>query len=77
MNKGDFLTIMERLEAAYPARFDKMGEDGKVNFYKTWYSLLKDLDKKALWHAASYHIKTSKFFPTIAELRELAKECGE
>lgn len=73
MERKDFLKIMGRLEAAYPARFEKMDGEKRLEFYRTWFEMLKDVDRVKLWNAVGDFIKTSKFFPTIAELREKAE----
>lgn len=76
MERKDFLKIMGRLEAAYPARFEKMDGEKRLEFYRTWFELLKDVDRVKLWDAVGDYIKTSRFFPTIAELREKAEGTG-
>lgn len=74
MNRRAFVKIMDMLEAAYPARFEKMDGERKLEFFNTWYRGLCDLDEKNLEQAVMKHIRDSRFFPTIAELREIAQK---
>ena len=72
MDKKEFLEIMKQLKMAYPTVFEKMTTEKITALYGVWYGLLKDVDKDELMEAVNEHIKTNKFFPTIAELRERA-----
>ena len=74
MNRRAFVKIMDMLEAAYPARFEKMDGERKLEFFNTWYRGLCDLDTENLERAVMKHIRDSRFFPTIAELRENAQK---
>ena len=67
-----FGRIWIMLTAAYPAHGDKLSEgqlDEQVRLYR---AMLKDIDQSTLEAACLQHIATSRWFPTIAELRELA-----
>lgn len=70
MNRNEFTKIMDTLEAAYPARFEKMDYEKRLEFLRTWYRGLGDLNVEDLDRAVMGHIKNNRFFPTIAELRE-------
>lgn len=72
MNRNEFTKIIDMLEAAYPARFEKMDYEKRLEFLRTWYRGLGDLCVEDLDRAVMGHIKNNRFFPTIAELRETA-----
>ena len=72
MNRNEFTKIIDMLEAAYPARFEKMDYEKRLEFLRTWYRGLSDLKAEDLDHAVIRHIRDNRFFPTIAELREAA-----
>lgn len=74
MNRRAFVKIMDMLEAAYPARFEKMDGERKLGFFNTWYRGLGDLDEEDLERAVMKRIRDSRFFPTIAELREITQK---
>lgn len=66
MNKQEFAQIAGAIKTAYPAvnvLNDKQSMD-------IWYTMLSDLDYKVCQMAVLELISTSKFPPTIAEIRE-------
>lgn len=64
-----FSNLIKGLKAAYP-NF-KIIED-EVSF-KMWFALLQDIPYERLSAAIQKHIVTSKYPPSIAEIRELAQ----
>lgn len=65
MSNEEFFVIANKLRAAYPRQAipDK-------NTYDLWYECLQDLESAWLNLAILDLIKSSKFCPTIAEVRE-------
>ena len=73
MNVEEFKLLVKGLKAAYPSQ-NFLPDDYSM---KLWYSLLKDVDY-ALAEAAAYkHICTSRFPPTIADLRAQCTQVTE
>ena len=64
MDNQQALKLIKVLVAAYPRQ--EMREDT----IKVYVSTLSDLDYKATEKSIMKHIRTSKWFPTIAEIRE-------
>lgn len=69
MDINKFSNLIKGLKAAYP-NF-KVVED-EVSF-QMWFTLLKDIPYERLSAAIHKHIVTSKYPPSIAEVRELAQ----
>lgn len=70
MNKKDFLAIAATLEEYYCKQpITKSGSSIKL-----WYELLGDIDYGVCRNAAMQLMATSKFFPTAAEIRQVATE---
>jgi len=64
------LKALKILEAAYPHRDN---QEATIAMYVHY---LSDLPPDALARAITQHIRTSKYFPSVAELRQLvAEEC--
>ncbi len=70
-SETEILKIMAILTAAYP---NSGANDGTIPLYAR---LLSDIPGELLQQAAFAHIATSKFFPTIAELRQAALDVQE
>lgn len=71
MTQEEFQLLAKGLKAAYPSP-NFLPDDYSM---KVWFRLLKDIDY-ALAEAAAYkHICSSKFPPSIAELREQSENC--
>lgn len=68
MNSQEFSTIASILKKAYGS--DKVMPDQEA--INVWYGFLKDIDYRTMKVAVSEHIATSRFAPSISELRELA-----
>lgn len=66
MNKTEFGYLMAAMNAAYPN--EKITEDLKKT--TLWFNMLRDMDYKTLAENLKRHIRTSKYAPTIAELRQ-------
>lgn len=66
MDRKEFLTLARTMKAVYTD--PKFLAD---NFaIEVWYEMLKDLPYKVAADAIQRHMQTSKFLPTIADLRE-------
>jgi hypothetical protein len=63
--KAAFAEVLGRAAVAYRESIDKA-------FYAVAFEAMQDLDIRDIEYAVSEHVKTSKWFPKIAELRELA-----
>ena len=63
MEKKEFAKIMTGLGTVYNKEF-------KPNQVAIWYEFLKDVNENDLKEAVSNLIKTNKFLPTIAEIRQ-------
>lgn len=68
MTFGDFKILVKGLKTAYPSENFLRDEYA----LKLWYSLLGDMPYEVLNIAIQKHILTSKFPPTVSELRGLA-----
>lgn len=64
MTKEEFLIISRAIRAVYPSL---LADDGARD---VWYSMLSDLPYMQVSTALQAHMMTSKYPPTIAELRE-------
>lgn len=70
MTREEFMTIVQALKAVYTsASFipDK-------NAFDVWYGLLQDLPYEVVSKSAQYHMSTSERYPTVASLRQGARE---
>jgi hypothetical protein len=68
MPASEILIILERLNHAYPdKRLDK-------RTMRVYLDELSDIPAEILHRAASQHIRTSPYFPRIAELRLIARQ---
>lgn len=66
-NEADVLRVLALLGASYP-NFELRDDTGEV-----YCRLLADLPCEALEAAAIQHVAENRFFPTVAELREVAE----
>ena len=65
MHNADFYKIASKLKAAYPRQAIPDKET-----YDLWFECLQDLDTKWVELAVTDLIKSSRYCPTIAEVRE-------
>ena len=71
MTKKETISLFGILIAAYP-NFDKFKDDTQVEgMVNMWASLFADDDSKIVGLAVKKHIMTSKWPPSIAEIREI------
>ena len=71
MTKLETIELFGVLIAAYP-NFDKFKDDGQVEaMVNMWATLFADDDSKIVSLAVKRHIMTSKWPPSIAEIREI------
>ena len=66
MTSEEFITLAKGMKAAYSSH-NFLPDDESM---KLWYRLLKDIDGQIVAAAVYKHISSSKFPPTIAEIRE-------
>ena len=66
MNKSDMAKILSILRANYP----NVRIENPEAMVKTWLLTLGEFSGQAVMKSAELHMKSSKFFPTPAELRE-------
>ena len=69
MIRDDVKKIFALMILAYPSMSEITTE--KIDI---WHELLEDIDFEAAKKAVKEHIKTSRFIPTIAEIREAVAE---
>ena len=69
MTRDDVKKIFALMILAYPSMSEITTE--KIDI---WHELLSDIDFEAAEKAVKEHIKTSRFVPTIAEIREAVNE---
>lgn len=68
MSKEGFINLLKGVRTAYP-NFKALDSKEGVQL---WYEMLRDIDFQRLSMAFQMHIATSKYPPSIAEIRELA-----
>ncbi len=66
MNKRDFRKITEMLEENYNKKMD-------IRIFNLWYEELKDCSADEYENMVIEAIKTKKFMPTLAEIKELKR----
>lgn len=70
MTQQEFSVIVKAIKAVYPTM---LADDGAKD---VWYSMLADLPYKQVSAALQAHMMTSKYPPTIADLRENKADTG-
>lgn len=70
MNEKEFLAISSVIKAAYPNQGIMPGKES----LDVWFGMLKDLEYVPVRNAVQEIIATSKFAPSIAEIREKATQ---
>ena len=73
LTSDEWKVLAKTLKTAYTNQ-NFLSDDGSI---QVWYSMLRGFSYKALSDAIAQHIQTSKFPPTIAEIRALATEGEE
>ena len=66
MNKRDFRKITEMLEENYNKKMD-------IRIFSLWYEEFKDFTSEQYEKMVIDAIKTKKFMPTLAEMKELKR----
>ena len=66
MTREEFGTLAMAMKAAYSQNGTFLTKDADL---RIWYTMLGDLDYKLASQAVQKHIQTSKFPPTIADIR--------
>lgn len=70
MTQQEFSVIVKAIKAVYPTM---LADDGAKD---VWYMLLADLPYQQVATALHIHMQTSKYPPTIADLRENKADAG-
>lgn len=66
MDRKEFVEIMGAMVEMYPGRFEKLGDLAM----EMWFECLSDLEYGIARQAIVNHAKSSKFPPTVADIRE-------
>lgn len=66
MDRKEFVEIMGAMVEMYPGRFEKLGNLAM----EMWFECLSDLEYGIARQAIVNHAKSSKFPPTVADIRE-------
>ena len=72
MNRGEIIKLLSILSEAYPASKIK----DAASMATTWEMCLGEFSADSVYKAARLHINTSKFFPTVAEIRDKIVRAG-
>lgn len=70
----EILTVFNMLKANYHYALRNMAAEQISDLQVLWCELLRDMPSELLRAAALQHASTSKWFPTVAELREAAAD---
>lgn len=70
MERDEFKTLTKAMKAVYPGQSFIPDQDA----FAVWYALLKDMPYEVVSAAIQKHMMTSRFAPTIAEIREAAAD---
>lgn len=70
MDRKEFVEIMGAMVEMYPGRFEKLGDLAM----EMWFECLSDLEYGIARQAIVNHAKSSKFPPTVADIREQCLE---
>ena len=73
MNKQEFSILAKAMRSAYQ-RNNFLNDSGSMS---VWYEMLKDIPYNLASRAVMKHIKTDKFPPTIADVRNGAEEAKQ
>lgn len=66
MNRAEFTTILQKIAHYYP-RFYAESDPNTV--FEDWFEFFENNSFNAVMHAVKAHVSTSKFAPTIADLK--------
>lgn len=73
MNKQDTENVLNIVNASYPQYLKHMTPIERKTQLAVWYDLLRDCDKDDVLAAVRKHVETSKYPPSIADVREKIK----
>lgn len=73
MNKQDTENVLNIVNASYPHYLKHLSQIERKTQLAVWYDLLRDCDKDDVLAAVRKHIETSKYPPSIADVREKIK----
>lgn len=74
MTKTETIDLVRLLLAAFPGQRSRMAPEDVKAMVAAYHVGLGDLDRGALEQAAARVVRTSKFLPSVAEIREAAVE---
>jgi hypothetical protein len=66
----EFLQVWNVLDRSYPRFCQEQGAENMLQTLRLYYQLLSDLPIEQIKAAVLRHVSCSKWFPTVAELRE-------
>lgn len=73
MNKQDTENVLNIVNASYPHYLKHLSQIERKTQLAVWYDLLRDCDKDDVLAAVRKHVETSKYPPSIADVREKIK----
>lgn len=76
MNKQDTENVLNIVNASYPQYLKHMTPIERKTQLAVWHDLLRDYDKGDVLAAVRKHVETSKYPPSIADIREKLKLIG-
>ncbi len=74
MTKQEMNKLLALMKANYSYAFKSMSQQEKYMLLETWTFTLQDLDAHVVFLAVMKLISTSKWLPTVAEIREQCKK---
>lgn len=74
MTKSEVNKLLALMKANYSYAFKNMSRQEKILLLNTWAFTLQDLDAGVVMIAVMQLISTSKWLPTVAEIREKCKD---
>jgi len=74
MTKSEINKLLAMMKVNYSYAFKTMSQQEKYLLLNTWTFALQDMDAQVVMIAVMQLISTSKWLPTIAEIREACKD---
>ncbi len=74
MTREEIVVLLEILAAMYPNTMSKIGDPERM--IQGWELAFGDEPAEVIYKAARHHMKTCKFFPTVADIFN-SKQVGE
>ena len=74
MNKNETMALMNMLNAAYPRSTANMTTEERTAQLRIWHIMFEGDAADTVFRAAKMHIATSKFMPSISEIKAGVRE---